>query len=95
MTPAALPNVLAMVTSLAAMVSLGLVIPRLGGQIGSVLKLVIVGVFFSVFLHAAVELAEVLGLLGPDVLMVAMGSLVTVGSLSFCAAAFVGLRALR
>lgn len=92
---AALPNVLAMVTSLAAMVTLGLTVPRLGGQLGTVLRLVIGGVFFSVFLHAGFELAEVLGYVTSTSLMVIMGTLVTVGSICFCAAGVVGLRVLR
>jgi hypothetical protein len=90
-----LPNVVAMATSLVAIVSLSILAPKLGGQIGLVLKLVVVGVFFSVFLHAGVELAEVRGLLRDGAIMALMGVLVSLGSVSFCAAAVVGLRALR
>jgi uncharacterized membrane protein len=91
----AAPNLLAMATSLAAVVLLSLVIRRIGGQIGAALRLLSLGVFLSVFLHAGAELAEVFGLLSPDVLMVLMGSLVTSGSLAFCAGGVVALRAVR
>lgn len=93
--PAAIPNVLAMVTSLVAVVLLALVTRRIGGQIGSALKLLGLGVFLSVFLHAGAELAEIFGLLSPDLLMVVMSVLLTAGSLAFCAGGVVALRALR
>jgi hypothetical protein len=92
----ALPNVAAMVTSLAAMIALSLVVPRIGGQIGWMVRLIVVGVFFSVFLHAALELAaETTDVVSPRMLMLMMGVLVSLGSVSFCAAGVVGLRALR
>jgi len=92
---AAVPNVLALVTSLAAVLLLAQVIRRIGGSIGAALKLLSLGVFLSVFLHAAAELAEIFGLLSPDLLMVVMGLLVTGGSLAFCAGGLVALKALR
>jgi hypothetical protein len=95
MTLEALPNVVAMFSSAAAMIALGLVIPRLGGHLGAMLRLVIVGVFLSVFLHAGFELAATFGAVSARALMVTMGVLVSVGSVSFCAAGIVGLRALR
>jgi len=92
---AAVPNVLALGTSLMAVLLLSQVIRRIGGQIGAALKLLSLGVFLSVFLHAAAELAEIFGLLSPSLLMVVMAVLVTSGSLAFCAGGVVALRALR
>jgi len=92
---AAVPNVLALGTSLMAVILLAQVIRRIGGQIGAALKLLSLGVFLSVFLHAAAELAEIFGLLSPSLLMVVMAVLVTSGSLAFCAGGVVALRALR
>lgn len=91
----ALPNLLAMIASLAGMVLLTLVQRRLGGQLGAMLRLVNAGVFLAVFLHAGAELAEALGLLGQATLPVVMSLLVTTGSIAFGAAGLVGLKALR
>lgn len=90
-----LPNLLAMATSFAAMVLLGLLVPKLGGQIGAMLRWIIAGVFLSVFLHAGAELAVALGLLAPERLLPLMGLLLSAGSAAFCAGGLVGLRALR
>jgi PAS domain S-box-containing protein len=91
----ALPNVVAMVTSLAAMAALSALAAKMtGGQFSVVAKLVAVGVFFSVFLHAGSELAETFGLIGPKQLMDVMGVLLSVGSVSFCAAGILGVRAI-
>jgi hypothetical protein len=90
-----LPNILAMLTSLGAMILLVGAALRLGGRMGLMLKLVVAGVFFSVFLHAGAELAEVFGLLGEGPLFVLMGSLLSGGSLAFGIAGVVGIRALR
>lgn len=89
------PQLLALLTSLASVILLALVIRRIGGQIGAALKLISLGVFLSVFLHAAAELAEVFGLIPGDFLMAVMGVLVTSGSIAFCAGSVVALRALR
>lgn len=91
----AVPNFLALATSLTAVILLVRVVRRIGGEIGAALRLLSLGVFLSVFLHAAAELAEIFGLLTPEVLMVVMGALVTCGSLAFCAGGIVALRALR
>jgi hypothetical protein len=86
----ALPNAVAMLASAAAMALLAKLVPRIGGQFGWVLKLMIVGVFFSVFLHAGVELAECFGAVSSEWLMSTMGVLLTIGSISFCAAGVLG-----
>ncbi|MBI5507747.1 MAG: hypothetical protein HY903_03225 [Deltaproteobacteria bacterium] len=90
-----IPNVVAAITSLAAIVALAIMAPKLGGQIGLTIKLIVVGVFFSVFLHAGVELAATTGILGEQALMVVMGLLLSLGSVAFFAAGIIGLRALR
>jgi hypothetical protein len=96
MSYSSLPNVVAMVASLAAMAALtSLALRMSGGQFAAVLKLVTVGVFFSVFLHAGAELAEMFDLLGARRLMNVMGILLSVGSVAFCAAGVLGVRALR
>jgi len=91
----AFPNVLAMCSSLLAVIALSVVARKLGGEIGTMVKLLVVGVFLAVFLHAGAELAQVAGLLGEGHLMVVMGALLTLGSVSLCCAAWVGWRALR
>jgi hypothetical protein len=92
----ALPNLVATAASFAAMLALGSLAARMtGGQFAAVVKLIAIGVFFSVFLHAGAELAETFGLLGEKLLMVVMGLLLSVGSIAFCAAGVLGLRALR
>lgn len=94
-TISTLPSVIAMTASLAACISLGAVVRKLGGEIGLMLRLLAVGLFLAVFLHAGLELAQVFGLFGATTLMIGMATLLSLGSLAFCAAAWVGLRALR
>jgi PAS domain S-box-containing protein len=89
----ALPNMVAMVTSLGAMAALSaLAVKMTGGRLAVVARLVAAGVFFSVFLHAGSELAETYGLIGTKRLMEVMGALLSVGSVLFCAAGIVGVR---
>lgn len=95
MAVAELPNVAAMVASAAAMVTLGLAARRLGGQLGTVLKLVVSGIGLAVFLHAGAELAGAFDIVDEHALLFIMGALVTVGSLLMSAAGVVALRALR
>lgn len=89
------PNIVAMISSLIAMVMLGMVAPKLGGALGTMLRLLIGGIFFAVFIHAGFELAEGFGLLSEGLLLKIMGVLLSIGSLSFILAAWTGLRALR
>jgi hypothetical protein len=92
----ALPNVVAMLASIAAMASLATLAAKMtGGQLAIVAKLIALGVFFAVFLHAGIELAEMFELVGAKTVMVVMSVLLSVGSLSFCAAGILGVRALR
>ncbi len=91
----AAPQILALVTSAVAVVLLFRVNRRIGGAIGASLRLLSLGVLLAVFLHAAAELAEAVGLLSQEALMVVMGVLVTTGSIAFCAGGVVALKALR
>ncbi|MFL5303211.1 MAG: hypothetical protein ACJ79R_23020 [Anaeromyxobacteraceae bacterium] len=91
-----MPNIVAMFASIAAMASLSHFAARMsGGQFAAVAKLVALGVFLSVFVHAGVELAEMFGLIDAQVLMVLMSFLLSAGSASFCAAGILGVKALR
>jgi hypothetical protein len=91
----AVPNVIAMVTSVAAIVAMLLVVRRIGGEVGLMFRLIAGGVFVAVFLHAGSELARLLELVSEQALMPVMGVLLSAGSIAFFAAAVVGLRALR
>lgn len=53
------------------------------------LRLVILGMFLSVFVHAGVELAAALGAIPEVALMPVMGTLLSAGSLAFFAAGIV------
>jgi PAS domain S-box-containing protein len=91
----ALPNVVAMVTSLAAMVALSaLAMKMTGGRFALVARLVAAGVFFSVFVHAGSELAEAFGLIKMKTLMEVMGVLLSAGSILFCVAGILGVKSL-
>lgn len=89
------PNIFAMVCSLFAMIILVRLVPRIGGSFGRMIKMLVAGIFFSVFLHAAAELAEVFGLMPSEVLMPLMGLLLTIGSVTFIAAGVIGLKSLE
>jgi len=95
MHDSSLPNLLALVSSLVAVVALSAVARKLGGGLGNMLKLLLLGIFLSVFVHAGVELAQTAGLVEERTLLWSMGILISLGSLAFCAAAWVGLRTLR
>jgi len=90
-----LPNVLAMISSFIAMILLGLVAPKIGGVLGRMLKLLIAGIFFAVFLHAGVELAQLYGAVDEAVFLPIMGALLTIGSALFMVAGLVGLKSLK
>lgn len=92
MNPEAIPNIIAMISSLAAMLMLLKVIPKIGGSIGRMIKMLVAGIFCSVFLHAGVELAEVFALIGEAALMPIMGTLLTVGSFAFIIAGWIGIK---
>lgn len=88
-------NILALIGSLISMILLGIIIPKIGGSIGLLLKLLIVGIFFSVFIHAAAELAVIYNLLPEQILMPTMGVLLSVGSIFFILAGIIGIKSLK
>ncbi len=90
-----IPNVIAMICTFVAMIMLGRIFPKIGGSIGRMIKLIIVGLFFSLFLHAGFELAEAFHLLGENILMPIMGILMSIGSIALIAAGWVGLKSLE
>ncbi len=90
-----LPNILAMIGSLTTIIVLGILIPKIGGSIGLMLRLLIVGIFFAVFLHAASELAAIYNLLSTQTLLLVMGTLLSLGSLFFIVAGIIGIKSLN
>lgn len=92
MTGEILPNILAMVSSFIAIILLGIIILKIGGSIGVVLKLLSAGIFFAVFAHAGIELASLYGIVEEAVLMPVMGALLTVGSVLFMIAGVCGIK---
>ncbi len=90
-----LSNILAVISSFTAMLLLGILAPKMGGSLGNVLKFLIAGIFFSVFLHSIIELASIFGMIGEVNLMYIMGGFLTIGSIFFMIAALIGLKALK
>jgi hypothetical protein len=88
-------NILALIGSSISMIMLGMLIPKIGGSIGLMIKLLIVGIFFSVFIHAGIELAVIYNLIPHHELMRGMGALLSLGSLFFIFAGIVGLKSLK
>ncbi len=89
-----IPNLVALATSLISMILLSRLIPKIGGSIGLVLRFLILGIFFSVFMHSGFELAKVYNLLSENTLMVCMGILLSLGSLFFIISGIIGIRSL-
>lgn len=87
-----LPNILAMISSFVAIVLLAVVILKVGGSLGVVLKLLSAGIFFAVFAHAGIELASIYGIVAEELLMPVMGALLTAGSILFMIAGLYGLK---
>ncbi len=95
MTPDILPNIIAMVCSAIAIVELVIAIPKIGGTLGKILKLLSTGIFFSVFVHAAVEMASAFELIKEENLLDIMGILLTVGSVFFIAAGSLAIKTFK
>lgn len=90
-----LPNLLALVFSLVAVVVLAIVAVKVGGLIGTMLKCLVAGIALAVMVHAGVELLATLGAVSETTLMLVMGVLLTIGSAFFLAAGYVGLKFIR
>lgn len=90
-----LPNLLAMVFSLVAVVILAVVAVKVGGLIGAMLKCLVAGIALAVMVHAGMELLAALGALSEATLLTVMGVLLTVGSAFFLAAGYLGLKFIK
>ncbi|MBI5495484.1 MAG: hypothetical protein HY904_10710 [Deltaproteobacteria bacterium] len=91
----AITNVVALVACLVAILALGSVMLKLGGELGRMVRYIIVGIFLGVFVHAGVELAASFGLVQEQDLLRVMGVLLTAGAASFTMAGWVGFKATR
>lgn len=87
-----LPNIMALICSLIAMIQLIIAAPKIGGAVGKILKLLTVGIFFSVFIHAGFELIGKAGFFNEHDLLVIMGVLISVGSLFFIIAGTIAIK---
>ncbi|MBI4680204.1 MAG: hypothetical protein HY753_03055 [Nitrospirae bacterium] len=90
-----IPGLIALISSLIAMIMLLKVVPVIGGSIGRMIKMMVAGIFFSVFLHAGVELAAGFGLISEGPLMIIMGILITAGAVAFISAGSIGIKSLK
>lgn len=90
-----LPNIVALIGTFITMIVLSLVATKIGGVLGKMVKLLIVGIFFSVFLHSGFEVAGAYHMINEEALMRVMGGLLTIGSIFFIYAGLVGLKALK
>ncbi|HAJ57506.1 MAG TPA: hypothetical protein DCL35_07035 [Candidatus Omnitrophica bacterium] len=88
-------NIIAMICSLIAMIQFAIAAPKIGGTVGKILKLLVVGIFFSVFTHAAVELACAYNFIAENDIMPIMGALITFGSLFFIAAGSIAIKTFK
>jgi len=84
-----------LVSSFVAMIFLSMGIPKIGGSFGKMLKLLISGIFLAVFAHAGFELLGAYGVINEEFLMKIMGLLLSLGSVCFIVAGYVGLKALK
>ena len=87
-----LPNFIALIFSLTATVTLLAASKKIGGFVKQVLVLLMGGIFLSVTAHAAFELAAAFGVFTEDQLLPIMGTLLSVGSMFFIAAAVLAVR---
>ena len=86
-----LPNVIAMIFSIVAMIQLFYAAFKIGGVIGKIFKLLVIGIFFAVFIHAGVELLEGLGFIKEKYFLSIMGALISTGSVFFVIAGSIAL----
>ncbi|WP_211829890.1 hypothetical protein [Kistimonas asteriae] len=87
-------NTAAMLFSSIAMVVLLKVASQFGGVIGKTLKFITAGIFMSVFCHAGFELLAVMELINEELLFPVMGTLLTVGSISFVWGGWIAIKSL-
>ncbi|KOR29076.1 hypothetical protein TI05_15740 [Achromatium sp. WMS3] len=86
-----LVNILAILCSSLAMFQLSFLALKMQGQaISKVFNYLVLGIFFSVFVHASVELIATFGVFKENILMLIMGGLITLGSIFFVIAGIEG-----
>ena len=88
-------NILAMIFSLIGVVMLTKAALAMGGEFGKSLKVIVVGIFLAVFVHAGFELAAAYELMSEEVLMFSMGILLSTGSLAFAYAGYSTLKEIQ
>lgn len=86
---------IAAVSSTVAMILLRLVAIKIGGYLGKMLKFLLVGMFFAIFVHSVAELAEVFNIISENTLMIIMGILLSLGSACFICASYFGFKAIK
>jgi hypothetical protein len=89
------PNIIAMIFALVAMIQLCFAAFKIGGTIGRIFKLLTMGIFFAVFIHAGVELVERFGFIKEEYFLLIMGMLISLGSVFFVIAGFIAIRAFK
>lgn len=87
-------NMIAMITAFIAMCYLGLVVFKVGGIMGRMLRFLILGIFLSVFMHAGFELAIAYGFINDIFSHSITAVLLTLGSVAFIIGGSIGARLL-
>ncbi len=85
-------NMTAMIAAFIAMCYLGIVVSKIGGSIGMMLRFLILGIFLAVFVHAGFELATAFGFIDDSFSKTITAVLLTLGSVSFIAGGSIGAR---
>ncbi len=87
-------NMTAMAAAFIAMCYLGIVVSKIGGSIGRMLKFLILGIFLAVFIHAGFELAAAFGFIDSFFSKPITAVLLTLGSVAFIIGGSIGARSL-
>ena len=87
-----LSNIIALLLVLWAMILLIVAAKIIGGQVGKVFKLLVLGIFFSVFIHSVVELIGYFSFIDGKRLLFIMGVLISLGGIFFISAGILALK---
>jgi len=90
-----LPNLFAVVGSSVAIILLIALQGKVDKELRTVMRLLVLGIFFAVFAHAGFELAVALEFISEAPLMKIMGTLLSIGSVFFIIAGLIGLKPLE
>lgn len=88
-------NFIAMAFSFIGVIMLGKASVKMGGAIGKTLKIIVAGIFLSVFVHSGFELAASMGKISEETLLPVMGVLLSLGSIGFAYAGYKTLNDLK